>query len=210
MAAYQVRSYSVKLTFEKRLWEKSFNFVAGLDEAGRGPLAGPVVAAAVVFPQDIKLPGLADSKKLSPRIREKLYCQIMGKAVAVGIGSVGHGMIDRINILRANLLAMKKAIEDLPVMPDFILVDGGRYKLEVSIPQAAIAGGDGKCFSIAAASIIAKVTRDRIMLRYHQKYPAYRFDLHKGYGTRKHFRILKKIGPCPIHRKTFFPVKELI
>ena len=167
-----------------------------------------MVAAAVIFPQDIKIKGLSDSKQLSAEARGKLHSQIMRKALAVGIGEVSHAIIDRINIWEANLLAMKNAVKSLALYPDFLLIDGKRHRINLPISQAGIPQGDARCFSIAAASVVAKVTRDRIMLDYHYHYPEYRFDLHKGYGTRKHFAQLEKCGPCPIHRRSFYPLKE--
>src|SRR3989344_5090750 len=149
--------------YEKALYRKNFNHVAGVDEVGRGPMAGPIVAAAVILPPDCKIKGLDDSKKISPRRREILFIQIIKQAVAVGLGKVNHALIDRINIGRANLLAMKMAVEKLKLKPDYLLVDGARNRLDVSIPQRAINRGDAKCSSIAAASIVAKVTRDRLM-----------------------------------------------
>ena len=194
--------------YEKALYRKNFNHVAGVDEVGRGPLAGPIVAAAVILPPDCKIKGLDDSKKISPRRREILFIQIIKQAVAVGLGKVNHALIDRINIGRANLLAMKMAVEKLKLKPDYLLVDGARNRLDVSIPQRAINRGDAKCSSIAAASIVAKVTRDRLMKKYHVKYPFYGFDRHKGYGTALHLKQLSQYGPCPIHRRSFLPVRQ--
>lgn len=196
--------------YEKRLWEKGYKFIAGVDEVGRGPLAGPVLAAAVVFPPDVKIKDLADSKKLTPKKREELFCEIEKRAVGIGIGKVSHKLIDKLKIGRANLLAMKKAIEKLSFSPDYLLIDGERYQIDLPIKQRGISGGDGKCASIAAASIIAKVIRDRIMLRYHQKFPEYRFDRHKGYGTHDHMRKIYRLGPSPLHRRSFYPVSKLI
>ncbi|OGB88015.1 ribonuclease HII [candidate division WOR-1 bacterium RIFCSPHIGHO2_02_FULL_45_12] len=180
-----------------------FRLVAGVDEAGRGPLAGPIVAAAVILSPEIEIKGLADSKLLSPRRREELFLEIQARAIGVGIGKVNHKLIDKINIGKANLLAMKLAVENLSVAPDYLLIDGRRMALDLDIPSQSIIGGDGKYASIAAASIIAKVTRDWLMLRYHRKYPDYRFDLHKGYGTEFHRCKIVEIGPCPIHRRSF-------
>ena len=199
----------MNLAFERRLWEEGFKFVAGVDEVGRGPLAGPVVAAAVIFPPGIvKINGLADSKLLTPRERERLLPEIKKKAIAIGIGKVSHTLIDKINIGQANLLAMKRAVEKLPIFPDYLLIDGGRYRISLPLPQQGINGGDGKCFSIAAASIVAKVFRDQLMLAYHKKYPQYRFDCHKGYGTKEHLLQLRRYGSSPIHRQSFFPVSH--
>lgn len=194
--------------FEKKLWRKGFNRIAGVDEAGRGPLAGPVVAAAVIFPQKIAIKGLNDSKKLSAKNREKLFREITKKAIAYAVSIISHKLIDRINIGRAGLLAMKGAVEKLSYVPDFLLIDGKNFRVDLPIEQQSITHGDARCASVAAASILAKVIRDHIMLKYHQRYPIYRFDLHKGYGTREHFRRLEENGPCPIHRKTFSPVKN--
>lgn len=193
----------MKLSFERKLWKLGIKYVAGVDEVGRGPLAGPVVASAVIFPQDVKIRGLSDSKKISSKVRERLYAEIKTKALTIGIGKVSHKIIDNINIWQANLLAMRKAVEALSVIPGFVLVDGSRHKIDLPISQRAIPQGDSCCFSIAAASIVAKVTRDRIMEKYHQKYPDYRFDQHKGYGTKKHYAALSDFGPCGIHRRSF-------
>lgn len=174
--------------------------MAGVDEAGRGPLAGPVVAAAVILHN--KIPGLNDSKLLSPSAREKIFETIKKEAVAYGIGVVSHSVIDRINIHYAVLRAMRLAVLNLEYYPDYLLVDG-KFEIDLDFPQASIISGDKKCCSIAAASIIAKVFRDRIMLRYHDKYPQYEFARHKGYGTKLHFEKLLKHGPSPIHRRSF-------
>jgi ribonuclease HII len=196
----------MNLSYERRLHRRGIKCVAGVDEVGRGPLAGPVVAAAVILPPEEKIKGLDDSKKLTPKKREELCREIKEKALAIGVGRIGHRLIDRLNIGRANLLAMKKAVEKLKIPPDFLLVDGERNYIKISIPQKGISGGDRKCASIAAASIVAKVVRDRIMLRYHKKFPQYGFDQHKGYGTRLHLKSLEELGPCPIHRWSFAPV----
>ena len=193
-------------SIKNKLRAQGFTHIAGVDEAGRGPLAGPLVAAAVILPSQAKLQGLADSKLLSAKKREELFYLIKEQALAIGVGRVSHKLIDKLNIGRANLLAMRLAVENLSLVPDYLLLDGGRYRLDLPIKQRGIVGGDRKCASIAAASIIAKVTRDRIMLRYHQKYPEYHFHLHKGYGTEKHFRKLREYGPSPIHRRSFAPV----
>lgn len=194
--------------FEKKLWRDGFKLIAGVDEAGRGPLAGPVVAAAVIFPQNVSIRGLNDSKKLSAKKREKIFQRIIKKAVTFAVSSVNHKIIDRINIGKAGLLAMQQAVEKLALKPDCLLIDGKNFRLPLFIHQQSMIGGDARCASIAAASILAKVARDRIMIKYHKKYPLYRFDLHKGYGTREHFRQLKENGPCAIHRRSFYPVKD--
>lgn len=199
----------IPFIYEKKLTRRGFKLVAGVDEVGRGPLAGPIVAAAVILPLDCSLPDLDDSKKLAPQKREKVFYQIKRCAIGIGVAFVNHKRIDQINIGRANLLAMKIAVEKLKVAPDFLLVDGERNKIDLSIPQRGISGGDRRCASIAAASIIAKVMRDRWMVKYHEKFPHYGFLRHKGYGTREHMQKLAKYGPCPIHRRSFFPVSSL-
>ena len=186
---------------ERRIW-KIGKLPAGVDEAGRGPLAGPVVAAAVILPKECEVNGLNDSKKLSHQKREILYHQIKAVAVSIGVGIIEPDEIDRINILRAALLAMEGAVMKLNPKPDFLLIDGNR-KTSLLIPQETVIGGDSTCNSIAAASIIAKVTRDLIMDDYHNIHPEYNFKKHKGYPTKEHFEALRKFGPCPIHRKTF-------
>lgn len=188
--------------FEKEIRAEGFKLVAGLDEAGRGPLAGPVVAAAVVLPPRVRLPGVYDSKRLSARQREESFSLLQKRASAIGIGIVEAGEIDRLNIHRASLKAMEKAVAALPCFPDFLLIDG-LFTLDLPVSQRAIVKGDQKCLSVAAASIVAKVTRDRIMIAYHQQYPEYNFARHKGYGTKEHLQALEKYGRCPIHRRTF-------
>ena len=205
------------LNEEKRLWRKGFKRVACLDEAGRGCLAGPVVAAAVIIKDKklnrakllrLNLDSINDSKKLSPKKREGFY-KILTKHPQIkwGIGRVSEKVIDKINILEATKLAMEKAIKKIKPKPDFLILDGN-MKLKINIPQKSIIKADEKVFSCAAASIIAKVTRDRIMERYHKKYPRYGFSKHKGYPTKMHRKKLKKYGPCKIHRKSFRPVKD--
>jgi len=184
-----------------------YRAVAGVDEAGRGPLAGPVVAAAVVLPRDISLPGLRDSKKMSPTLRARLFNQIIAQCTGFGIARVDETTIDEINILQAALLAMKHAVEQLPLKPDLLLIDGNRG-IECETHQKTIIGGDDTRLSIAAASVLAKVTRDRLMEEYHEQYPRYEFSRHKGYGTRLHKERIREYGPCPIHRKTFKGVAE--
>ncbi|MFH1825834.1 MAG: ribonuclease HII [bacterium] len=188
---------------ENDLRANGYKLIAGVDEAGRGPLAGPVVAAVVVLPPGLKISGLDDSKKLSALKRELLFKIIKTKACAIGVGKVGHKQIDKLNIYQATRLAMKKAVENLSPRPDYLLVDGKRMIIDLDISQQSIIGGDGKSCSIAAASIIAKVTRDRLMERYHTKYSQYGFAAHKGYGTRQHRLNLKRHGPCAIHRRSF-------
>lgn len=177
-------------------------YLCGIDEAGRGPLAGPVVAGAVILPKDCEILYLNDSKKLSEKKRELLYDEIMQKAVATGVGIVGPERIDEINILQATYEAMRMAISNLAVRPDLLLNDAVTIP-EVEIGQVPIVKGDAKSVSIAAASILAKVTRDRMMVQYEKTYPGYSFASNKGYGSAKHIEALKTIGPCAIHRKTF-------
>ncbi len=198
---------------EKKLRRKGYRVVAGLDESGRGPLAASVVAAAVVINSSFKfqvlgLEDLKDSKKLTPKKREEFYKILTNHPqIKWGIGRVSEKVIDKINILEATKLAMIKAIKKLKRKPKFLIIDGN-FKLNLPIPQKSIIKADEKVFSCAAASIIAKVYRDRIMRRYHKKYPQYGFDRHKGYPTWQHRKMLKKHGPCKIHRKTFRPVKS--
>ena len=197
---------------EKKLWKKGFKKVAGLDEAGRGPLSGPVVAAAVVIKKKLwrsDLHNVKDSKKLALKKREELYKLIIKNPdIEWGIGKVSEKVIDKINILEATKLAMEKAVKKLKRKPDFLILDGN-FKIDVKIPQKSIIKGDEKVFSCAAASILAKVYRDRIMERYDKKYPLYGFSKHKGYPTKFHLKMLKKYGSCKIHRKTFGPVRGL-
>ncbi|KPL01311.1 MAG: hypothetical protein AMJ91_00045 [candidate division Zixibacteria bacterium SM23_73_3] len=191
------------LTLESKLWKQGFRVVAGVDEVGRGPLAGPVVAACVVLPQNFLLPGANDSKKLTPKKREELFERILTDAQEVGIGIVGERTIDRMNILNASLRAMWKAVNKLKNPPEFILVDGNQKIPHLLLPQMPVVKGDSHSLSIAAASIVAKVTRDSIMLNYHRKYPEFCFAWHKGYATKVHVEALKTFGPCQIHRKSF-------
>jgi ribonuclease HII len=179
-----------------------------VDEAGRGPWAGPVVAAAVVLPQDVRIEGINDSKKLSAPRREKLFIEIHQKAFSVGVGIVSQDVIDKVNILEATYIAMKEAINKLTNIPELVLVDGCCPIRGLAIRQHAVIGGDGKSAMIAAASIVAKVTRDRIMTELSAKYPQYKFHKHKGYGTKEHRDALLLHGPCPLHRKSFAPVRE--
>ena len=192
----------VNLEFERIIWANGFRRIAGVDEAGCGPLAGPVVAATVIFQPDFFHPGIKDSKKLTARKREELFFLIKENAISWGIGIVSHSEIDRLNIRQATFKAMRKALGSLKSKPDYILFDG--YELpEKFYRQEAIIDGDELSFTISAASIIAKVTRDRLMIEYHQQYPQYGFDKHKGYGTVFHREMLRKYGPCPLHRRTF-------
>ncbi len=190
------------LEYEQRLWHEGIDRIAGIDEAGRGPLAGPVVAAAVIFPSSVWLPDVDDSKKLTPRRRESLFPVIQDCALDVAVGRVDEKEIDRINILQATRLAMRMALGRLKERPQHLLIDG-RGLPEKFFPQTAIIGGDRLSVSIAAASIIAKVTRDRIMIECDRLYPQYGFAQHKGYGTRQHIEAIGKYGLCPIHRRSF-------
>jgi ribonuclease HII len=193
--------------FEKMYSRRGYHRIAGVDEVGRGPLAGPVVAAAVILPQEGIGEKLFDSKQISSKKREQLYKTIFAEAEGVGIGIIGQEEIDRINILQATLKAMAVAIENLPLPPDFILIDGSQG---LTLPQKPIRKGDRLCNSIAAASIVAKVTRDRMMSECHLKYPRYNFARHKGYGTKEHQRAIEKFGVCELHRRTFRGVKEYL
>ncbi|MBW2559718.1 MAG: ribonuclease HII [Deltaproteobacteria bacterium] len=188
--------------FELRARRRGFDAIAGVDEAGRGPLAGPVVAAAVIFPPDYINGEIRDSKKLTPRKREALYTTIRNDAISVGLGIIEAPVIDRINILQATLSAMKMAVSDLSPQPDYILIDGINT-IHTSIPQETIIKGDSLSLSVAAASVIAKVSRDHIMDRYHVLYPQYNFLKNKGYGTEEHREAVKEYGRCKIHRRSF-------
>lgn len=190
------------LEFEQKYWARGIRHVAGVDEAGRGPLAGPVVAAAVIFEQDVLIDGVDDSKKLTEKRREELFHKIQEKALAVGIGIVSHDVIDRINILQASFLAMNKALDRLKLLPEQLLVDGNFFRHE-RYPVENIVKGDALSHSIAAASIIAKVTRDALMKELHEQYPQYGFAKHKGYGTRAHIEAIRQYGYSPIHRRSF-------
>ncbi len=198
---------------ELSLFKAGKNLIAGLDEAGRGPLAGPVVAACVIIDQnfslnDPKLKSITDSKKLSAKKREELFSLIKSKALAVEIGVVDSDIIDQINVLQASFLAMRRAIYKIKSQPDYLLVDGP-YKIpKIKIEQEAIIDGDANTWLIAAASIIAKVSRDWIMTNYDKEYPQYGFCRHKGYGTKEHLLRIKEYGPCPIHRFSFAPIKQ--
>ena len=195
--------------FEKDAFKKGYSLIAGIDEAGRGPLAGPVVSAAVIFNSDIPDTGIKDSKKLTQKKRELLFDIICDHSLAFGIGIVDNYEIDRINILQASLRSMAESVENLKIAPDYLLIDG-TFGINLDLPQQAIPKGDSLSISIAAASILAKVTRDRIMEAYHNNYPQYGFKSHKGYPTRFHKDAIKKHGPCPIHRRSFKGVKEYI
>lgn len=195
--------------FEQEARRCGYRHIAGVDEAGRGPLAGPVVAAAVILTVHCRLAGVDDSKQLSEGERERLYTAILEKAVGVGIGSADAGEIDSLNILEATRLAMRRAIENLAPSPDYLLIDAVTLPA-VRFPARPIIKGDALSMSIAAASIVAKVTRDHLMAAYHETFPQYNFPSHKGYGTAEHLQQLARYGPCAIHRRTFAPVREAI
>ncbi|HOV99215.1 MAG TPA: ribonuclease HII [Bacteroidota bacterium] len=193
---------NISLDFERTLWKDGLQYVAGIDEAGRGPLAGPVVAAAVIFPPETIIEGVDDSKNLPEKKREELYPIIMEQAVGVGIGVVDHTTIDQINILQATHRAMEIALQQLQAPAQYVLVDGNSFG-KSDVPYKTIIDGDALSFTIAAASIVAKVTRDRMMREYDKKFPEYGFAQHKGYGTRFHREAILKYGLCEIHRRTF-------
>ncbi len=196
------RAFAGRLAFERRLWARGCRWVAGVDEAGRGPLAGPLVAAAVVLPRDACIPGLNDSKRLTEARREALVPLIREQAVAWRVAVVDAAEIDRLNIARAAFRAMAEAVAGLAVRPDFVLVDGFPVP-GLDRPQQGVVGGDGLSNSIAAASVLAKVHRDRLMAEYAERYPGYGFEAHKGYPTAEHREALRRLGPSPIHRRSF-------
>ena len=194
-------------TYERERWNSGAETVCGVDEAGAGPLMGPVYAAAVILPRELDIPGLNDSKKLTEKKREALYEIITAQAAAWSVARVEAAEIDKMDILNARMLAMQKALDGLPLRPDLALIDGNRdhgSRYAIEIPHRLIVGGDGKSASIAAASILAKVSRDRyVSTELDAKYPQYQFAKHKGYGTRLHYEMLDQYGPCPEHRRTF-------
>ena len=192
--------------YEKELWNKNINLGGGIDEVGRGPLIGPVVAACVILPKDFVLEGLTDSKKLSEKKREKFYDVIMDKAIAVGIGQASEKVIDEINIYEATKVAMKEAVQNCKIKPEHILVDA--MPLSLDVPTTSIIKGDAKSITIAAASVIAKVTRDRMLVELDKEYPMYDLKHNKGYGTKKHIEALREYGITKYHRLSFAPVKE--
>ena len=195
-------------SFEKSALEKGYNLICGVDEAGRGPLAGPVCAAAVILPLDCQIEGLNDSKKLSEKKREKLFDVICENALSYCIAYGTVEEIEEFNILEATFIAMNKAINGLSIKPDYALIDGNRIPKNIQIPCETVVKGDSKSCCIAAASILAKVTRDRLMSEYHQQYPQYNFEKHKGYGTKEHTDLILKYGICPVHRPSF--LKKLL
>jgi len=188
---------------EDEIRQKGYEIICGCDEVGRGPLAGPVVAAAVILPRDVMLWGINDSKKISEKKREELDEQIRDKAIAIGIAEISAQVIDEMNILEASRLAMVQAVSNLNKKVDFVMIDGLENPRMKEWPQQAVVKGDGKCISIAAASIVAKVYRDKLMVEMAKKYPQFGFEENKGYGTKKHYAALKEFGPCEIHRRSF-------
>lgn len=187
---------------ENELREAGYKLICGVDEAGRGPLSGPVVAAACILPAGCEIPGLNDSKKLTPKQRDRLFDTVRDTAVAYAVGMASPAEIDDLNILNATMLAMRRAIEGLPVKADFALIDGNCAR-GIDLPHKTVISGDALSVSIAAASILAKVTRDRICLENDREYPEYGFAKHKGYGTKDHMDALRRLGPCPLHRRSF-------
>lgn len=194
------------MAFEKELYAQGYTAIAGVDEVGRGPLAGPVLAAAVILPESSRIMGINDSKKLSKKKLLEVYEVIKAEALAIGIGQIDAAMIDQVNIYQASKLAMKEAIKQLEIQPDYLLIDA--MELGFPLPQTSLIKGDARSQSIAAASIIAKVERDRLMEAYDQQFPGYDFANNVGYGTASHLRGLAQLGPCPIHRMTFAPLKD--
>ena len=188
---------------DKEFFDKGIKYIAGIDEAGRGPLAGPVVVASVILPEDSMIEGVNDSKKVSEAKREKLYDIILNEAISYGVGIIYHDEIDEINILQATKKGVTEAINQMEIKPNIIMIDALNGIDTLGIPYKSIIKGDAKCYSIAAASIIAKVTRDRIMREWDKVYSEYGFGSHKGYGTAKHIAAIKEYGPCPIHRRSF-------
>lgn len=199
------------LRYEKELYQKGYQAIAGIDEVGRGPLAGPVVTACVILPKDCKIRHLNDSKKIPKKHHEEIYEEVLARALGVGIGIVDNDTIDRVNIYEATKLGMLQAIEQMKgevTKPDYLLIDA--MQLDTPIPQLSLIKGDANSLSIAAASIVAKVTRDRMMAEYAKKYPGYAFDKNVGYGTKDHLAGLKQYGVTPIHRKSFEPIKSML
>ncbi|MDR2832873.1 MAG: ribonuclease HII [Streptococcaceae bacterium] len=203
-----LKKYEEMQTYERASYNQGYQLIAGIDEVGRGPLAGPVVSAAVILPQNVQLLGINDSKQLSATKRKELYQEIQEKALAIGISIIAPEIIDQVNIYQATKIAMQEAIDKLAIQPDYLLLDA--MQLDNGLPQDKIIKGDAKSISIAAASIIAKVARDKIMEDYDKQYPGYGFFKNAGYGTKEHLEGLHLLGITPIHRKTFEPVKSLI
>ena len=194
--------------YEKELWNSGINYIGGVDEVGRGPLIGPVVTACVILPKDFYLEGLTDSKKLTEKKRDIFYDYIMEHALAVGVGMMSAEIIDEVNIYEATKLAMKQAIDNCTIKPEHVLIDA--MKLDLDVPSTSIIKGDAKSITIAAASVIAKVTRDRMLIELDKKYPMYGFKNHKGYPTKKHIEAINKYGITKDYRKTYGPVKEIL
>lgn len=194
--------------YDESLRQEGLRNIAGIDEAGRGPIAGPVVAAAVILPGSVKIAGLRDSKKVPEKERGSLFWDVLSLATHIGVGIVENLEIDRLNILNATKLAMRKAVDDLSIVPDLLIIDAVALP-SVPVRQISVIKAESKSASVAAASIVAKFVRDAIMLRYHAIYPEYNFKKHKGYGTAEHLEMVKKFGPCDIHRKTFERVMTL-
>ncbi len=203
MKEKEMERLSAMAEFEKAFYDRGYNIIAGVDEAGRGPLAGDVYAAAVIFPKGTVIEGLNDSKKISPKKRDELFENIKEKALSYSVGIATVSEIEELNILNATFLAMIRAIEGLSVAPEFIMVDGNQHIRGLNLPNEPIIKGDSLSMSIAAASILAKVSRDRYMEDMAEKYPEYEFSAHKGYGTARHTEIIKTLGPSPIHRLSF-------
>lgn len=197
-----------RFDIERQYWMQGYDLIAGVDEVGRGPLAGPVVAAAVILPHDFDVLDVIDSKQLSAKKRDELYDKIIEKAISIGVGRVEASIIDEINIYEAARVAMTEAVNQLAPIPEALLIDA--MQLDLDLPQEFLIKGDARSNSIGAASIIAKVTRDRLMASYGLKYPGYGFEKNAGYGTKEHLEGIKKIGITPIHRKTFAPIKDIL
>lgn len=206
--AKQKADFMTRFAFESELWEQGYQAIAGIDEVGRGPLAGPVVAASVILPADFDAYGVIDSKQLSEKVRDELVQYIKDEAIAYGIGIVPAERIDEINIYEASREAMKEAVLAMKMPADYLLIDA--MVVDLPVPQTKLIKGDARSNSIGAASILAKVTRDAIMVAYDKEYPGYDFAHNDGYGTKAHLEGLAKLGPCPIHRRSFAPVKKLL
>ena len=204
----EINRLEIMLRYEKELYAEGINLIAGVDEVGRGPLAGPVVAAAVILPKDCKIKGLNDSKKIPKKKHEEIFQVVKENALAIGIGVMDNHVIDQVNIYEATKLAMKEAIAQLQLKPEHLLIDA--MELDLPISQTSIIKGDANSLSIAAASIIAKVTRDNLMNHYDQEFPGYDFNHNAGYGTAKHLESISKLGITPIHRTSFEPIKSMV
>ncbi len=203
MKEKELERLTILKQMEKELYKKGFKNICGIDEAGRGPLAGPVVVAGVIMPEDSMIEGVNDSKKVSEKKRELLYDKILEEAISYSVAIIGQDVIDEINILNATKQGVTNVVKGLDIRPELIIIDALQHINTDGVPYEAIIKGDAKCYSIAAASIIAKVTRDRIMREWDDVYPQYGFIAHKGYGTAKHIQMIKEYGLCPIHRRSF-------